>query len=978
MKHFNETLIVKPGFVKTKAWGLCGTIALFIGLALVMGTTTSSADEVQPATSEPVTTVVSPTTAQPTVVTSTTQPTAVDTSTASSEATSEAVTTATSEAATTTTSEAVSAATSTASPEAISKAVSTATSEKTEDTTPSYPEVKPEPKITKDGTSIKVENPDLYMEFPNGRGIYATSIVRYHVDFPDDIVINDNDTVTVTLPKELTFPTQYTFDVTNPEGIVIGKAVADSAKNTIVTTFNDYFKKNPLNKSMNLELSVKWTAYIQPDNEYNIIIDGTTIKYHSSKEVIDVDPTRAIAKYGDQNKTDPTVIDWTLQLNYGNLWSHQVLTDYQLIDTLGPNQKLIEDSLTADIATSVSPFVWGGDAMHYLQDLKTNPTGFSFKIAKLDKLIYVHYKTKLTQTESESYNPTNHVDITYKSPDEKSQGYDASVALVNGKGDARGDYITTPAQVTFKLSKELTGRTLQNGEFTFQLKTADGTVLDTKTNDAEGHITFDPITYNQAGTYKYTVEEVKGTDEDIHYDDMKATILVAVDKDGRAYVAHTTMPEDTIFNNSVKQTTVTKAELVFNKVLHGRDLKAGEFTFNLRDENGQIVASATNDDKGKIEFKDLTFDKPGTYHYVVTEDNGSNEDIIYDDMVADVTINVIKEIGDELNSLVSSVVYPQDTTFDNTIKELKPVTTSLSFDKMLKGRDLKENEFTFALFEVTDKGEQFKGFTQNNKNGHITFGNLTFDTEGQHHFAVKEVVGNDEDVIYDNTVAKADITVTKTIHDTFNALVSNVEYGTKTFTNTIKELKGTEVTLTFHKELHGRELKDGEFMFALFEETDKGNIFYGFATNDAKGNIVFDHLDFDKPGVHNFFVQEVIGKDASVTYDDLIARATVTIEKVIGKTENSLKATVKYSDDITFDNSVKPEKPKDEKPKGDKPKGDKPKGETPKGETPKQEQYQKGNTLPNTGDEKGSALGLVGIVLSLMAVGLFGKTRKHN
>mgnify|MGYP000878262733 CR=1 FL=1 len=1219
MKHFNETIIVKPGFVKTKAWGLCGTIALFTGLALVMGTTTSSADEVQPTASEPVTTVVSPTTAQPTVETSTTQPTAVNTSTASSEATSEAVTTATSEAATATTSEPVSADTSTASSEATSEAVTatseaatTAATEKTEDTTPSYPEVKPEPKITKDGTAISVENPDVHMEFPKGHGIYAVSIVKYHVDFPDDITIDDKDTVTVTLPKELTFPTQYTFDVTNPEGVVIGQAVADSAKNTIVTTFNDYFKKNPLNKSMNLELSVRWTSYIEPDKEYTISIDGTAIKYHSAKEIADVDPTRALSKWGSQDKKDPTLINWVLQLNYGYLWSKQVLTDYQLLDTLGPNQKLVEDSFSAEIVDSVVPFKTSGDAMHYLQDLKTSPESFSFRIARLDRCIYLHYQTRLTQAEEDSYNPTNHVDLTYKTPtdDGKTQDYDARVALVNGKGDARGENITTPAQVTFKLSKELTGRTLQNGEFTFQLKAADGTVLDTKTNDADGNITFNTITYRQAGTYKYTVEEVKGTDEDIHYDDMKATILVAVDKEGRAYVAHTTMPEDTIFNNSVKQTTpaetvltfdkvlakgtlkdqefqfqlrddkgnvidtatndatgqitfkplvhtqagvyhytvkevntnnediiydnkvadvtikvaktvgetlnsmvstvtypqdktftntvkdlqpattslhftkrfeggqlkggeftfelrddkgtvlqtvtndkdgnitfnpityttagnhiyhvsevkgtdpdviydskvadvnvmvvktigdtlntlvsTTKypqetafinkmkdvksatAEIVFNKVLHGRELKAGEFTFNLRDEKGQIIATATNDDKGKIEFKDLTFDKPGAYHYVVTEAKGSDVDVIYDNMVADVTINVTKEIGDELNSLVSSVVYPQDTTFDNTIKELKPVTASLSFDKLLKGRDLKENEFTFALFEVTDKGEQFKGFAQNDKNGHITFGNLTFGTEGQHHFAVKEVVGKDEDVIYDSTVAKADITVTKTIHDTFNALVSNVEYGTKTFTNTIKELKGTEVSLTFHKELHGRELKDGEFMFALFEETDKGNIFYGFATNDAKGNIVFDHLDFDKPGVHNFFVQEVIGKDSSVTYDDLLARATVTIEKVIGKTENSLKATVKYSDDITFDNSVKPEKPKDEKPKGDKPKGDKPKGETPKGETPKQEQYQKGNTLPNTGDEKGSALGLFGIGLSLMAVGLFGKKRKHN
>ena len=1695
MKHFKETIIAKPGFVKTKAWGLCGTIALFTGLALVMGTGTAHANEIEtPGTTPTVTAVTTPTaesTALPTV-TETTAPaettpatapaeTTPATSSTASETTSE---TATSETPTseTATSETPVSETITNNATTTSTTATTSETSTTENTEPSYPEVKPEPKITKEGTEITVENPDIHMEFPNGHGIYATNILKYHVDFPDDIAINNGDTVTVTLPKEMTLPTKYQFDVTNPEGIVIGKAVADSAKNTIVTTFNDYFKQKPLNKSMNLELSVKWTALIKPDKEYAISIDGTTIVYHSSTTVDQPDPKRAIAKWGTQEKDDPSIIDWTIQLNYGYLWSKQVLTDYQLIDTLGDGQTFIDGSLRAEVATSVTPYVSAGDAMQYIKDLKTSPTGFSLKIATLDKMIYLFYKTKLTQAESDSYNPTNHVDITYKAPDQKEEGYDSRVALVNGKGDAKGENIVTPAYVTFELSKELTGRSLKEGEFTFQLKAADGTVLDTKTNDKDGKISFDTIAYREPGTYKYTVEEIKGSDKDIIYDDMKATILVSVDKEGRAYVAHTTMPEDTIFNNTVKQTTPSEtvltfdkvlskgtlkegqfsfqlrddqgnvidtasndkdghitfkplvhtkagsyhytvkevntnnediiydnkvadvtikvaktigdtlnsmvstvtypqdktftntvknlqpavasfhftkqfqggtlkggeftfelrddkgnvldtvtndkdgnidfkpitytsagnhtyhvsevkgldpkviydtkiadlnvmvvktigetlntlvsttkypqdttfvnkikdekaattdivfhktlhgrdlkageftfnlrddkgqiiaqasndkdgkiaftgltydkagdyhyvvtevkgndedviyddmvadvtvkvtqeigettnalvssvvypkdttfdnhikelkdaridlnlsktlhgrslknneftfnlrdekgkllatatndkdghvsfkgltftqagtytylvteekgtdknviydtmtariqvtvakeigdklnvltpkvtypedvtfdntikdekaatADIVFHKALHGRDLKAGEFTFNLRDDKGQIIAQASNDKDGKIAFTGLTYDKAGDYHYVVTEVKGSDEDVIYDDMVADVTVKVTQEIGDTANALVSSVVYPKDTTFDNhikelkdahidlnlskalhgrslkdgeftfnlrdehgqtiatatndkdgrvsfkdltftqagtytylvteekgsdkdviydamtariqvtvvkeigdtlnmlsakvlypsdvtfdntiketkavdtslafhktlhgrnlkagefsfnlydetgtvvararntkdgtitfnglhydkpgthhytvtevkgtdedviydnmvadvtvtvtkefgdtvnvlksavtyptdvtfdnTIKELKPVTTSLTFDKLLKGRNLKENEFTFALFEHTDKGDLFQGFAQNDAKGHITFNHLDFDTVGTHHFFVKEVIGKDEDVIYDATVAKADITVTKDVHDTFNALVSNVTYANKVFTNTIKDLKGTNVTLTFHKMLHGRDLKDGEFMFALFEKTDQGNLFYGFATNDAKGNITFDHLTFNRPGTHKFFVQEVIGKDASVTYDTLIARATVTLEKVVGDTENHLKATVTYGDDIIFDNTVTPEKPKDDKPKGDKPKGDKPKGDTPKGntpkgntpkeETPKQTpRYQEGKELPHTGDDV-SRLGLVGMVM--LGLSFFGLSRRKK
>ena len=1684
MKHFKETIIAKPGFVKTKAWGLCGTIALFTGLALFMGTGTAHANEVETSDTTPTVTAVTTPTAEPTALPSATAPvaptTASETAAPTAETTPATVTPAsetTSETATSETPTSETATSETTSSSATTSEAVTATNA-TANTEPSYPEVKPEPKITKEGTEIIVENPDVHMEFPNGHGTYATNIVNYHVDFPNDITINDGDTVTVTLPKEMALPTKYSFDVTNPEGVVIGQAVADSAKNTIVTTFNDYFKNKPLNKSMNLQLSVKWSELIEPDKDYTISINGTVIKYHSSKNVIEEGPTRAIAKWGSQDKTDPSIINWVLQLNGGYLWSKQVLNDYQLVDTLGPNQKLIEDSITAEFIDNLSPFKSGGNAMHYIQDLKTSPTSFTFKIAKLDRAIYLYYKTRLTQAESDSYDPTNHVDITYKAPDPKSQGYDSRVALVNGKGDARGENITTPTSVTFKLSKELTGRELKDGEFTFQLKAADGTLIDTKTNDKDGNIVFNPITYKQPGTYKYTVEEVKGNDEDIVYDTMKATILVAINKEGHAYVAHTTMPEDTIFNNTVKQTTPSEtvltfdkvlskgtlkegqfsfqlrddqgnvidtasndkdghitfkplvhnqagtyhytvkevntndediiydnkvadvtvkvaktigdtlnsmvstvtypqdktftntvkdlqpavatfhftkqfqggtlkggeftfelrddkgnvldtvtndkdgnidfkpitytsagnhtyhvsevkgldpkviydtkiadlnvmivktigetlntlvsttkypqdttfinkvkdekaattdiifhkalhgrdlkageftfnlrddkgqiiaqasndkdgkiaftgltydkagdyhyvvtevkgndedviyddmvadvtvkvtqeigetanalvssvvypedttfdnhikelkdaridlnlskalhgrslkegeftfnlrdeqgkllatatndkdghvsfkdltftqagtytylvteekgtdkdviydtmtarikvtvvkeigdklnvltpkvtypeditfdnkvkdekaatADIVFHKALHGRDLKAGEFTFNLRDDKGQIIAQASNDKDGKIAFTGLTYDKAGDYHYVVTEVKGNDEDVIYDDMVADVTVKVTQEIGETANALVSSVVYPEDTTFDNrikelkdahidlnlskalhgrslkdneftfnlrdekgqllatatndkdgrvsfkdltfsqagtyaylvteekgsdkdviydamtariqvtvvkeigdtlnmlnakvlypsdvtfdntiketkavdtsltfhkalhgrdlktgeftfnlydetgtvvararntkdgtvtfnglhydkpgthhytvtevkgtdedviydnmvadvtvtvtkefgdtinvlksavtyptdvtfdnTIKELKPVTTSLTFDKLLNGRDLKENEFTFALFEHTDKGDLFQGFAQNDAKGHITFDHLDFDTVGTHHFFVKEVIGKDEDVIYDATVAKADITVTKDVHDTFNALVSNVTYANKVFTNTIKDLKGTNVTLTFHKMLHGRDLKDGEFMFALFEETDKGNIFYGFATNDAKGNITFDRLTFDHPGTHKFFVQEVIGKDTSVTYDNLIARATVTLEKVVGDTENHLKAAVTYGDDIIFDNTVTPEKPKDDKPKGDKPKGDKPKGETPntpKEETPKQPtetpRYQEGKELPHTGDEV-SRLGLVGMVM--LGLSFFGISRRKK
>jgi LPXTG-motif cell wall-anchored protein len=293
--------------------------------------------------------------------------------------------------------------------------------------------------VTKEGTEITVKNPDVNITYPEGHGIYAKMQVNYHVDFPDELIIKENDTVEMKLPEVMEFPTSYSFNVTNPEGKVVGNAVADSSLGKVTTTFNNYFESHPLKKQMNLELTTRWTDAVKPDTKFEISLDGTVIPITVDKEVAEQDGERVLSKWGNQSMQDPTVIDWTIQLNYGNLWSNQVLTDFQLLDKLGDNQVLIEDSISAEYVTSVTPWVSAGDAMNQLKDLKTNPYGFEFKIANLNKLIYIHYKSKLLKAESESFNPTNHVEAKWTKGTSNNQGFDAKVKLINGKGDASGE-----------------------------------------------------------------------------------------------------------------------------------------------------------------------------------------------------------------------------------------------------------------------------------------------------------------------------------------------------------------------------------------------------------------------------------------------------------------------------------------------------------------------------------------------------------
>lgn len=146
-------------------------------------------------------------------------------------------------------------------------------------------EAKQPTEITKEGTEITVKNPDVTLTYPEGHGIYAKMQVNYHVDFPDGLAIKENDTVEMKLPEVMEFPTSYSFDVTNPEGKVVGNAVADSSLGKVTTTFNNYFESHPLNKQMNLELTTRWTDAVKPDTKFEISLDGTVIPITVEKEV---------------------------------------------------------------------------------------------------------------------------------------------------------------------------------------------------------------------------------------------------------------------------------------------------------------------------------------------------------------------------------------------------------------------------------------------------------------------------------------------------------------------------------------------------------------------------------------------------------------------------------------------------------------------------------------------------------------------
>lgn len=285
--------------------------------------------------------------------------------------------------------------------------------------------------ITKDGDQIRVENPNVSVEQPEGNGRYTPFKVKYDVKIPDEITVNEGDKVTFDLPQEVKFQTSYEFDVHNPEKVVVGKATADATANKVTTVFNDYFKNHPLNKSMSLELDASWTDKVVVGKPVNVNFNGTVVTANvGSTGVIGKD--ELVTKWGSQDKEDPTVINWTARVNYAK----RVLNYVTIIDEMSENQKLVDNYFEIKNIESLDPWIDKGSAMDLVKSISKKDHGFEITMDRLDHMIYLYYKTKLVNAVKDSTDPTNKIEL--KAEDAGSVAYQ-KIQLVGGKGDAVGE-----------------------------------------------------------------------------------------------------------------------------------------------------------------------------------------------------------------------------------------------------------------------------------------------------------------------------------------------------------------------------------------------------------------------------------------------------------------------------------------------------------------------------------------------------------
>ena len=424
MKNFNIQETVKPGFTKSKAYGLCGTLAL--ATALLIGAGTVSADETaQPVadTQQAVSNVYTADNAGNITVTpsETVAPVAetpVFTPPAPVESQPIAETPVTS--------------TPTVETQPVAEIPVTETVAQPVAETPKQPT-----EFVKEDNEIKVTNPDVVVDQSNGTGKYQGFTVEYKdVKFPDDMAINEGDKVKFDLPKEINFQTNYDFDVYNPEKVVVGKASTDVKTQTVTTVFNNYFATHPLNKQMSLKLDAKWTDKVESGKPVNVNFNGTVVTVNIGKEQ-EIGKDELLSKWGSQDENDPTVINWTARINYAK----RLLNYVTIIDEMSDNQKLVDNYFEIKSIESVDPWIDKGSAMDLVKSISKSDHGFTIKMDRLDHMIYINYKTKLINADKESVNPTNKVELKAESDGAISYSY---VQLVGGKGDASGENKTEP------------------------------------------------------------------------------------------------------------------------------------------------------------------------------------------------------------------------------------------------------------------------------------------------------------------------------------------------------------------------------------------------------------------------------------------------------------------------------------------------------------------------------------------------------
>lgn len=566
--------------------------------------------------------------------------------------------------------------------------------------------------------------------------------------------------------------------------------------------------------------------------------------------------------------------------------------------------KLVEEDKASLDASSGKP-TW---TIHYIAAEQTGelPAGVSATVSAIDAYVTVVDNGDGALTATVGYGDAGN---------EFANAYTAAPveASLVGKKNLQVPDGLTPADIT--------------GKFTFTVTGEEGAPMPANasvTNDAKGKVDFGKITFtlddlNKAlgekpekreHTFTYTVTEsgeVVGVTNDAK---PSRTVSFTVTDDGEGNLRVSRKPDGNVaftFTNTYSVTPVETSvtdQITATKVLDGRDLKEGEFHFELVEGN-DVVAAGTNDAEGNITMIPIEYTAAGEHTYTLREVKGNAGGITYDGKTYTV-VTTITDNGD--GTLKAEHVLKGDATaatFKNTYS-VTPLETEVDFDlsKAIDGRDWTDTDefsFTISPAEGTDAPlpdpatvTVSKKNADDNGVAAIKFGKIRYTAAGTYKYEIRENAGNAAGMTYDEHAATAEVTVTEDGEGKLIANVTKKENGC--FTNTYRtELNYTAAGgLKLSKSLSGRPMTEGQFTFTVTPADEASanalgllpgaNNFKSPATAEATVGLIDilagHEVKFTQADAGKTFTYAVAEKNdgkPGYTYDDAVRTVTIAI-----------------------------------------------------------------------------------------------------
>ena len=735
-------------------------------------------------------------------------------------------------------------------------------------------------------TDFKINNNPVQNPGKYGEGKFYI-IPTYK--FADNATLQNGDTLTYTVPSVFRVEQSGPVEIKAGDNVTtVASLTTNPANNTATITITnaEYYAHLNENKSLTALFTAVWADSTPKNIEQTFDLPGAG-EYKLMRIVPDVDPT-GYTKWGNQDRDNPELVNWRIRINR---YAKPGIVNAMVRDTIPEGQEVVPDSFSGYYFTDWEAAQNGGTAggrVAYTGGEVNIEDDNHFTITpsnggSLDgRGLLIIFQTRITApVDLVTKKVFNNYTFTSATHTEDVNGF-AALTTTDGVGTG-----ARPDEIIFEVNKTLNGRSLNQGEFSFELVDSSNQVVATATNDENGVVKFKKMKFRTAGNFTYKIREVNNNLPGVTYDKNIITATVTVTDNGGAKTAAVTYTKPG-FTNTYKAASVTKV-LKATKALVGANLVDDQFTFELvNKETGQVAQTAKSKADGTVTFPAETYTAVGNYTYIIREKNDGSKGYTYDTKAPEVTVAVT---DNGQGQLVATETYATPAEFSNNYQALS-TTASFSFTKKLTGRAQKAGEFSFDLTAPEAKDNQTKATAD--ENGTVNFDPITYTQAGVYEYTVKEQKGKLGGITYDEKAYKVKVTVT----DNAGQLEAAVEYPDGQEITNVYQAGSVSKVLKANKALTGANLADDQFTFELVNKATDQVV--QTAKNKADGTVTFPAETYTEVGNHTYIIREKNDGSKGYTYDDKKVEVTVA---VTDDGNGQFVATETYATPASFTNN---------------------------------------------------------------------------